>query len=263
MARRQKQSRKPRPAIRMGPIDTMGIAEQLRALHEAGGDPALERFPDPGELYLVLRHAERQASSLPEEARGAAAVLRAKLWQYLREQADAGQLRAVDDGRGVGVPWQSFNEALCVTTRHGAYQKALRLKAEQVRQPHERRSPETAHAYEERRLTEEKAENLRVTAQARRFALAQRIARRLLEHRDGLVVDEMAEYWLDELAETVDDRNSAFHRANFCGFLESFVRSIHQHARDHNQPTTTTDDARKALALATEFAVQERPTIPQ
>lgn len=263
MANKTENSRKNRSAIRVGQIDALGMTDRLRKLHEAGRDPDFERFPDPSELFLVLRYTERQASSLSEEARGAAAVLRATLWQYIREQADAGQLRAINDGREVGVPWHCFNEALCVTTRHGAYQKALRLRAEQVREPHERRSPETAHAHEKRRLAEERAEYVRVTSQARRFTLAQRIARQLLEHRNGLTVDEMAEYWLDELSTTIDDRDTAFHRANFCGFLESFVRSVHQLARDRNQPTTTTDGARHALALATEFAVQERPTIPR
>ncbi|MFC4516417.1 MULTISPECIES: hypothetical protein [Streptomyces] len=239
------------------------MAEQLRALHEKGGDPALERFPDPGELFLVLRHTERQASCLSEPTRGEAAVLRAKLWQFLREQADSGQLRAIDDGRDAGVPWDRFSEALCVTTRHGAYQKALRLKAEQVRVPHERRSPETARAYEKRRVAEERAEHVRVTAQVRRFALAQRIARQLLEHRDGLVLEDMAEYWLDELAETVDDRDTDFHQANFCSFLESFVRSVHQHSRDAGQAVAKTVEARQALALATEFVIQESLEIPK
>ncbi|NWF31390.1 hypothetical protein HW130_35140, partial [Streptomyces sp. PKU-EA00015] len=51
----------------------------------------------------------------------------------LREQADVGQLKAIEAGRAVGMPWHRFNEALCVNTKHGAQQKAQRLKAEQVR----------------------------------------------------------------------------------------------------------------------------------
>jgi hypothetical protein len=63
----------------------------------------------------------------PVNVVGEAAVLRATLWQYLREQADAGQLKAIEDGRAVGVPWQHFTEALCVTSKQGAFQKARRL----------------------------------------------------------------------------------------------------------------------------------------
>ncbi|WP_242436015.1 transposase [Streptomyces sp. Root369] len=55
---------------------------------------------------------------------GEAAVLRAKLWQYLREQADAGQLKAIEDGRAAGVPWHHFGEAMCMTSKQGACQKA-------------------------------------------------------------------------------------------------------------------------------------------
>jgi hypothetical protein len=65
-----------------------------------------------------------------------------------------------------------------------------------------------------------------------------------------LVVSDMAAYWLNELATTIDDRQSPLERANFSGFLESFVRAIHQLARERNQPSTTTDDASQALALA-------------
>lgn len=41
-----------------------------------------------------------------------------------REQADAGQLKGIEAGRAVGMPWHRFNEALCANTKHGARQKA-------------------------------------------------------------------------------------------------------------------------------------------
>ncbi|MFF4806166.1 hypothetical protein ACFY1U_48685 [Streptomyces sp. NPDC001351] len=98
--------------------------DRLRELYQVGGDPEFERFPAFDELLLVLRHTERTASKLkvdtakvdPKDVMGEAAVIRAKLWQYLREQADAGQLKAIESGRAVGMPWCSFNEALCVST---------------------------------------------------------------------------------------------------------------------------------------------------
>lgn len=88
---------------------------------------------------------------------GEAAVLRAKLWQYLREQADAGQLKAIEHGRAAGMPWHHFVEALCVTSKQGAYQKAQRLKAEQVREPGERRAPEVAREHADHAAAEERA----------------------------------------------------------------------------------------------------------
>ncbi|MGW6472892.1 hypothetical protein [Streptomyces nigra] len=89
----------------------------LRELHELGGDPAYERFPASEELFRVLEHAQTWAGKLkqPEDSLvnvvGEVAVLRATLWQFLREQADAGQLEAIEDGRAVGVPWGHSAEA--------------------------------------------------------------------------------------------------------------------------------------------------------
>jgi hypothetical protein len=112
-----------RPPIRLGELKTGRIVKRLRELHELGGDPAFERFPASEELYLVLDHAQTWAGKLkqPKDSLvnvvGEAAVLRAKLWQYLREQADVGQLKAIEEGRAAGVPWTHFTEALCVTSK--------------------------------------------------------------------------------------------------------------------------------------------------
>ncbi|WP_265568933.1 hypothetical protein [Streptomyces hygroscopicus] len=137
---------------------------RLRELYLWGGDPAYERFPALHELFLVLDHAQtwagepKQPRDSPVNVVGEAAVLRATLWQYLREQADAGQLKAVGDGRAAGVPWQHFTGALCVTSKQGAYRKARRLKAEQVREPGERRTPKVAREHEDRAAAEQRAE---------------------------------------------------------------------------------------------------------
>ncbi|GGZ39892.1 hypothetical protein GCM10010344_00400 [Streptomyces bluensis] len=69
----------------------------------------------------------------------------------------------------------------------------------------------------------------------------------LLEHRDGLVLGSLATYWLGELAATIDDRDALAKRARFTSWLESLVRGIHGHTREHNHPSTTTDEARRAL----------------
>jgi hypothetical protein len=268
LARAGKQPRPKRPPIRLGEIGTGPIVHRLRELHQLGGDPAYERFPDTEELFLVLEHTQRWAGKLkqpqdsPVNVVGEAAVLRATLWQYVREQADAGQLKAVEDGRAAGVPWDHFAEALCVSSKQGAYQKAQRLKAEQVREPGERRAPEVAREYAVRAAAEDRAERALILAQERRFPLAQRIGRLLLEQKDGLVLDSWAEYWLDEVAESIDNRDDAAKRARFTGWVESFVRAVHAHSHEREQPATTTDDAREALAQATEFMHQALPDVP-
>ncbi|MEU9575560.1 hypothetical protein AB0D62_38190 [Streptomyces massasporeus] len=257
-----------RPPIRLGEIKTGRIVNRLRELHQLGGDPAYERFPASEELFRVLEHAQTWAGKLKQPTDslinvvGEAAVLRAKLWQYLREQADAGQLRAIEDGRAAGVPWGHFAEALCVTSKQGAYQKARRLKAEQVREPGERRTPDVAREHEERAAAEERAERALLLVQERRFPVAQRVGRLLLEHQDGIVLDHWAKYWLGEIAETIDDRDTPVERARFTGWVEGFVRAVHDHARKRTQPSTTSEESR-ALGLATEFTFQERPSIPE
>ncbi|WP_328373462.1 hypothetical protein OG800_50350 (plasmid) [Streptomyces sp. NBC_00445] len=245
------------------------MVSRLRELHELGGDPAYERFPASEELFLVLVHAQTWAGKLkqPKDCHvnvvGEAAVLRAKLWQYLREQTDAGQLKAIEDGRAAGVPWGHFTEALCVSSNQGAYQKARRLKAEQLRDVGERRTPEIAREHEDRKAAEQRAERALLLAQERRFPVARQIGRLLLEHRDGILLDSWATYWLGEIAETIDDRDDPAERARFTGWVESFVRAVHGHARLCNRLSTTTEEARQALALATEFALQERANIPE
>jgi hypothetical protein len=244
-----------RPAIRLGQIDTGHLVRRLRELHELGEDPALERFPDDDELWLVLQHTQRWAPRLhqppqaPVNIAAEVALIRVTLWQYLREQADSGQLRAIQDGRSAGVSWDNLTGPLCVATRQGAYQRTRRLVAEQVREPGERRNPGVARQHEERVAAEARAERSQITVQDRRFPEAQRVARQLLEHREGLALDEWAEYWLDEIAETIDNRDDAAKRARFTGWVESCIRAVHSHAQASGEPAATTEGARCALAL--------------
>ncbi|WP_328511593.1 hypothetical protein OG981_51585 [Streptomyces mirabilis] len=161
----------------------------------------------------------------------------------------AGQLKAIEHGRAAGVPWHHFAEALCVTSKQGAYQKAQRLKAEQVREPGERRAPEVAREHADRADAEERAERAMILVQEWRFPVARHITRLLLEHRDGLVLDSWAAYWLGELADTIDDRDDPAERARFTGWLESFVRAIHGHARERNQPCRSVSSRRPETQL--------------
>ncbi|WP_413754771.1 hypothetical protein [Streptomyces sp. MMBL 11-3] len=261
--------RKKRPPVRLGSVDTQALVDRLRELHTLGEDPQMERFPASEELFLVLLHTGRTADFLvqpannPVNVRAEAALLRAKLWQYIREVADTHQLRAIEDGRNAGVPWDHFKESLCVTSKQGAYQKARRLKAEQLREAGEWRTPEVARAHEQRVAADERAERTRVSEQIQRWPLAERIGHMLVEHRAGFAVQGMSQYWLEEIADTVDDRTTATEQANFTGFIESFVRNAHQLAREHGQSITTTDEARHVLELATEFTSQQLPVVPR
>lgn len=117
-------------------------------------------------------------------------------------EADIGQLRAVENGRTAGVPWQHFGEALCVS--QGAYRMARRLKTEQVREPDERHAPEIAREHEVRGAAEQREWAL-MLVQERRFPVAQQISRLYLEHRDGIILHSWATYRLGEIAETIDD----------------------------------------------------------
>jgi hypothetical protein len=257
------------PADPSGGDQDRSDREPLRELHELGGNPAYERFPASDELSRVLEHAQTWAGKLtqptdsPVNVVGEAAVLRAKLRQYLREQTDAGQLKAIEDGRATGVPWDHFTEALCVTSEQGAYQKARRLKAEQVREPGQRRTLDVARGHEDRTAAEEQAARALMLVQDRRFPAARQIGRLLLEHRHGIVMDHWAKHGRGQIAETIDDRDDPAKRARFTGWVESFVQAVHGHARQRTQPSTTTEEARRALALATEFTFQERPKIPE
>jgi hypothetical protein len=137
------------------------------------------------------------------------------------------------------------------------------VKAEQVREAGERRTPEVAREHEDRAAAEQQAERTLILVQERRFPVARQIGQLLLEHRDGIVLDSWATYWLGEIAETIDDRDDPTKRARFTGWVETFVRAVHGHAREHNQPSTTTEPARRALTLATEFTYQVRHKIPE
>ncbi|MFI9255171.1 hypothetical protein [Streptomyces sp. NPDC053069] len=103
----------------------------------------------------------------------------------------------------------------------------------------------------------------RIARNLPRFPIARRLCHQLLEHRDGLVVDDMAEWWLDDIAAVVDNRTTDLEKANLTDLLESFVREIHKLARERNQPATATDEARQALTAATDFVHHPLPAIPR
>lgn len=79
------------------------------------------------------------------------------------------------------------------------------------------------------------------------FPIAQKLCHGLLEHKDGLVLGDEAYWWLDGIAEVVDDRRTDLEKAKLVDLLVKFVREIHKEGRERNRPTTTTGEARQAL----------------
>ncbi|GAB2711424.1 hypothetical protein GCM10010442_34380 [Kitasatospora kifunensis] len=183
------------------------------------------------------------------------------LWRHVMEQGESFQLRAVEHGRGAGVEWSGFCEALGVESPQGAYQRARRLKATQVRTwPGERRSPEFARDHEERLAQEERERRTRQAAELRRFEEVRQACWLLLEQRDGLVLDAAANEWVSELADVVADRRTPAEQASLIVYLRQTVDEIHQLARRTNRPSSTTPAARRALEQATDLV--QKPALP-
>lgn len=91
---------------RIGHLDTADIIGQLRQLHEEADDENVGRMPADDELFGALIYLESQAGALKSAAvRRGAALDRVRLWEFLREQADIHQSRAVVDARAADVEW--------------------------------------------------------------------------------------------------------------------------------------------------------------
>lgn len=115
---------------RIGSIDAPAIVGELRQLHERAEDPDVEQMPADHELHGALIYAEQHHSALrplDEVARRAAAIKRILLWEYLRQQTDMHQLRAIDDARAEGAEWAALAPPLAVRAPSAAYNKARRL----------------------------------------------------------------------------------------------------------------------------------------
>ncbi|MFR9675885.1 hypothetical protein [Streptomyces sp. TR02-1] len=261
MTDEERPRRRQRPALRLGPVNVHALVEELRALHRRAEDPMLERFPAPEELTSVLEHCRKvekhlsvPAGATERDVLGRIAVIRATLWQHLIERAEDGLLAATEFGqRSGGTRWEDFTVPMCVTSRNGAQQKARRIRAGQVRDPHELRSPRTAREHQERDEAEQRDEERRIAADAARFDAARSVCRRLVEQRGALELEpeSMAAYWMGELAGTLDQRTSARERANLVRFLGSFVRALEEQGGGR---AAATGAAREAVRMAYAFA---------
>ncbi|MFD0068910.1 hypothetical protein, partial [Streptomyces sp. NPDC127574] len=191
--------------MRLGHIDTAAVVGELRQLHEQAEDPGLDRMPADDELYGALLYLERCADALKSlEARRTAATERIRLWEYLRQQADLHQARAVSDARAANAEWADLASALAVSAPSAAYNKALRLRAATLSNPADpqmplRRTPEAVLLAERQASAKAAAQRLEEEAAERRHKLLAPVAQRLLDHRAELDDEDDVSFWLDQI----------------------------------------------------------------
>lgn len=246
---------------RVGKLDAPAIVGELRQLHEEAEDPSVERMPADDEVFSALLHAEKHASvlrKLPPEKQKAAALKRVQLWEFLRERAEIHQARAVADARTAGAEWSELAPALAVKAASAAYNKAKRLQAavlaDDTAHPEPvRRTPEAVVAAEQRLARRRDAEQRAQEAARHRHQFLVPVAQRLVNHREGLVVDEDAEYWLDEVAEVLPNCSTPTQMVSLERYVNAAVRALSKLERRTARPVTTDHEARLAFAAAVEF----------
>lgn len=115
--------------------------------------------------------------------RRASAIERVRLWEYLREQVNIHQARAVEDARAANAEWAELAPALAVKAPSAAYNKRLRLRAAATQNPAQpdrpvRRTPEAVLLAERQAAAKAAAERRAEEEAARRHALMTPVARR-------------------------------------------------------------------------------------
>jgi hypothetical protein len=271
MAKRTRSSAQPtkplvKAPVRVGSLDAPAIVGELRRMHEEAEDPLVERMPADEELFGALLYAEKQAHALqaqPLDVRKAAAMKRVQLWEFLREQAEVHQSRAIEDARNAGAQWAQLAPALAVVAPSAAYNKAKRLKAieltdETPQARPVRRTPEAVLKAERRLILEQAAERRAQEAAQRRHQLLVPVADRLLNQRDGLVPDEDADYWFEEIETVLPNCRTPLQMVSLHRYLQAAVRALSKVEQRTARPVSLTDGARLALSAAAEFLNQER-----
>lgn len=190
---------------RIGALDTAAVIAQLRQFHEEAEDADVDRMPADQELFGALLYLETHVRALKDvSVRRTSAIERVKMWEYLREQVDVHQARAVEDARAARAEWAELAPALAVKVPSAAYNKALRLRAAAVHNPAQpdrpvRRTPEAVLLAERQAARKAAAERRAEEEAARRHALITPVARRLLELRADLDDEDDVTFWLDQI----------------------------------------------------------------
>ncbi|WP_432190473.1 hypothetical protein [Streptomyces sp. Tue6028] len=262
MARPSRKSAHPtapllKPPVRVGPLDAAALVGQLRELHEKAEDPDIGRMPADEELYSALLYLEAHATALKSaNDRRQAAITRLKLWQYVREQADIHQARAIGDARAADAEWAQLAPALAVNTASAAYNKALRLRAATLSAPSSaeapvRRTPEAVLAAERQAAERAIAEWRAQQEAARRHRLVRPVAERLLQHRADLEDNGEVTFWLDEIEAVLPNCETPTQILSLATYVNAVVRELRKAEREG--AVGRTEDARLAYAAAAEL----------
>lgn len=245
-----------KPQARIGTLNAEFLIGELRRLHETAEDADIDRMPGDDELYRALLYCEAHASSLKsEEARRTAALHRVKLWQYVREQADVHQAKAIADARAANAEWAHLAPALAVNTPSAAYNKATRLRAATLTDPFRddqpvRRTPEAVLEAERQVVAQAAAERQAAAEAARRHTLLAPVGQRLIQHRVGLDDDGEVTYWLDEIAAVLPSCQTATQLVSLETYVKAVVRELRKTERSTARPVGATDEARRAYETA-------------
>lgn len=265
MARPSRKSAAPtkpllKPPVRIGKIDAAAVIGELRQLHEDAEDENVGQMPADEELFGALLYLEANAGALKsEEARRTAAIARVKLWEYLREQTDTHQAKAIEHARAAGAEWADLVPTLAVNTPSAAYNKAKRLKAALLAAdaPGDRpvrRTPEAVVQAERqaaaRAATERRAEQ---DAQ-RRHALLAPVAQRLLANRDDLDDGEDLAFWLDQIEAVLANCRTPTQMVSLDTYVVAAVRELRRIERTTGRPAAKTADAQLSYAAAADLA---------
>ncbi|MGW0647306.1 hypothetical protein ACWD4T_00625 [Streptomyces umbrinus] len=251
-----------KPPVRIGKLDAAAAISELRKLHEDAEDEEVGLMAADNELFQALLYLESHAGALKdEEARRRAAVQRVKLWEYLREQADIHQAKAIEHARAAGAEWTELVPALAVKSPSAAYNKATRLRAG-VLTDHSRgdrpvrRTPE-AVLEAERQAALRAAEERRAQRQAaRRHGLLAPVAQRLIEHRADLDDEEDVSFWLDQIAAVLPTCQTPTQLVSLETYVEAVVRALKKLERTTARPAASTADAQLAFAAAAELVAR-------
>ncbi|MFJ5901904.1 hypothetical protein ACIQFZ_42810 [Streptomyces sp. NPDC093064] len=248
-----------KPPVRIGNVDTAAVIGELRQLHEEAEDENVGRMPADEELFQALLYLEANASALKsEKAQRKAAIARVRLWEYLREQADLHQTKAIEHARAAGAEWADLVPALAVKAPSAAYNKAKRMQAAALTAASRtdrpvRRTPEAVREAERLAAARAAAERRAEEEAARRHVLLAPVAQRLLEYRTGLDNDEDVTFWLDQIAAVLPSCQTRTQLVSLQTYMEAVVRELKKVERTTGRAAATTDDARLAYAAAAEL----------
>lgn len=250
-----------RPRPRLGHVAVPQLSARLRdLLEEHLSETSL--LPATEELYALLVFAERSSRRISDTSlRAEAAIHRVMLWQWLREQIDAHQLRAVDDARDAGVEWAQLVRPLGVESVPGAHNKVRRMRAEQAVGADGspvRRTPAAVTAALAARAAEEAQARTQASAALAHSGRILAAARLLHAHVGDLLTDDDdgdIEYWINEMDAVLTDVEEAgfptsAQVASLAVCLSRSSSQIQRLAEARGHPTARTSQAAAAVEIA-------------